>query len=287
MWTTKSIEALYWPPTEVQKSAFSSRGRPTDVSASASSAPPSSGALDDLGREPPVREQDREHLRQQPVLVLDRLRPRGDREGQLELERRRRDDRGAVGAHLVGRALGAQPGLAQVVEEEVDGRVRQLARPLLRGRVEGHVDALEAVAPELAAQQRPQCLVKVRDRGVQRYVDDQRHVSRPYPSAAAAWEMLRERGVDRGSAGPGTVVPRCTSPIASRRRPSAPPPDRSPAHPRVRRRKALALQRAAGNRAARRVLSRWIKHPDPEQKGVMVPDSSAGEYTRFNPPKNE
>lgn len=50
---------------------------------------------------------------------------------------------------------------------------------------------------------------------------------------------------------------------------------------------ALALQRAAGNRAARRVLSRWIKHPDPEQKGVMVPDSSAGEYTRFNPPKNE
>ena len=42
VWTTKSIEALYWPPIEVQKSAFSSRGRPTDVSASASSAPPSS-----------------------------------------------------------------------------------------------------------------------------------------------------------------------------------------------------------------------------------------------------
>jgi hypothetical protein len=51
--------------------------------------------------------------------------------------------------------------------------------------------------------------------------------------------------------------------------------------------KALALQRTAGNRAAGRVLSRWIKHPDPEQKGVMVPDSTAEEFTRFNPPKNE
>ena len=59
---------------------------------------------------------------------------------------------------------------------------------------------------------------------------------------------------------------------------------RTPAGPQVR---ALALQRAAGNRAARRVLARWVKHPDAEQKGVMVPDASAGEYTRFNPPKNE
>jgi hypothetical protein len=59
---------------------------------------------------------------------------------------------------------------------------------------------------------------------------------------------------------------------------------RTPADPRSR---ALALQRAAGNRAARRVLSRWVKHPDPEQKGVMVPDSTAEEFTRFNPPKNE
>jgi hypothetical protein len=59
---------------------------------------------------------------------------------------------------------------------------------------------------------------------------------------------------------------------------------RTPAGPRER---ALALQRAAGNRAARRVLSRWATHPDPEQKGVMVPDSSAAEYTHFNPPKNE
>jgi hypothetical protein len=51
--------------------------------------------------------------------------------------------------------------------------------------------------------------------------------------------------------------------------------------------RALALQRSAGNRAAARELARWAKHPDPEQKGVMVPDSSAAEYTRLNPPKNE
>ena len=67
-------------------------------------------------------------------------------------------------------------------------------------------------------------------------------------------------------------------------RPPVPAPARAPQSPPAR---ALALQRAAGNRAARRVLSRWTKHPDPEQKGVMVPDSSAEEYGRFNPPKNE
>jgi hypothetical protein len=50
---------------------------------------------------------------------------------------------------------------------------------------------------------------------------------------------------------------------------------------------ALALQRAAGNRAAARVLSRWIKHPDKDKKGIMVPDSSAAAYDHFNPPKNE
>jgi hypothetical protein len=44
-----------------------------------------------------------------------------------------------------------------------------------------------------------------------------------------------------------------------------------------------ALQRAIGNRA----LARWIKHPDAEKKGVVVPDVSAAEYDRFNPPKNE
>jgi hypothetical protein len=51
--------------------------------------------------------------------------------------------------------------------------------------------------------------------------------------------------------------------------------------------RARALQRSAGNRAAGRVLARWIKHPDPEQKGVMVPDSAAEDFERFNPPKNE
>jgi hypothetical protein len=50
---------------------------------------------------------------------------------------------------------------------------------------------------------------------------------------------------------------------------------------------ALALQRSAGNRVARQVLSRWIKHPDKQKKGVMVPDSVAAEYDHFNPPKNE
>lgn len=50
---------------------------------------------------------------------------------------------------------------------------------------------------------------------------------------------------------------------------------------------AIALQRAAGNRAAARVLARWIKHPDQEKKGVVVPDVVAAEYNRFNPPKNE
>jgi hypothetical protein len=59
---------------------------------------------------------------------------------------------------------------------------------------------------------------------------------------------------------------------------------RTPASPRER---ALALQRKVGNRAAGRVLARWVKHPDAEQKGVMVPDSSADEFTHFNPPKNE
>ena len=49
---------------------------------------------------------------------------------------------------------------------------------------------------------------------------------------------------------------------------------------------ALALQRAAGNRAATRVLARWTKHPDAEKKGVVVPDVVAAEYNRFNPPKN-
>ena len=59
------------------------------------------------------------------------------------------------------------------------------------------------------------------------------------------------------------------------------------AAPRTTAARAIALQRSVGNRAARRMLARWTKHPDPEQKGVMVPDVSAAEYGRFNPPTNE
>jgi hypothetical protein len=50
---------------------------------------------------------------------------------------------------------------------------------------------------------------------------------------------------------------------------------------------ALALQRTAGNRATRRALARWTKHPDATKKGIVVPDVVAAEFTRFNPPKNE
>jgi hypothetical protein len=51
--------------------------------------------------------------------------------------------------------------------------------------------------------------------------------------------------------------------------------------------RAAALQRAAGNRAAARVLARWVKHPDGDKKGVMVPDVVAEDFTRFNPPQNK
>jgi hypothetical protein len=50
---------------------------------------------------------------------------------------------------------------------------------------------------------------------------------------------------------------------------------------------ALALQRAAGNRAAARFLARWTAHPDNEKKGVMLQDSAAAELLRFNPPLNK
>jgi len=69
--------------------------------------------------------------------------------------------------------------------------------------------------------------------------------------------------------------------------PAGAPARASAAKPESMAARAIALQRSVGNRAAGRVLARWTKHPDAEQKGVMVPDSSAAEYTRFNPPKNE
>jgi hypothetical protein len=69
--------------------------------------------------------------------------------------------------------------------------------------------------------------------------------------------------------------------------PEAPSRAPAPGKPTTIAARAMALQRAVGNRAAGRMLSRWAAHPDKEQKGVMVADSSAGEYTHFNPPKNE
>jgi hypothetical protein len=50
--------------------------------------------------------------------------------------------------------------------------------------------------------------------------------------------------------------------------------------------RALALQRAVGNRATARELSRWAAHPDKDKKGVLVPDVVAEGYLHFNPPKN-
>jgi hypothetical protein len=66
-----------------------------------------------------------------------------------------------------------------------------------------------------------------------------------------------------------------------------PGPGPAARRPRSARSTAIALQRAAGNRAAGRVLARWVKHPDPEKKGVVVPDVAAADYNLFNPPKNE
>jgi hypothetical protein len=47
---------------------------------------------------------------------------------------------------------------------------------------------------------------------------------------------------------------------------------------------AIALQRAIGNRAAARLLSRWAAHPDKDKKGVLMTDEMAAEFLRFNPP---
>jgi hypothetical protein len=50
---------------------------------------------------------------------------------------------------------------------------------------------------------------------------------------------------------------------------------------------ALALQRAIGNRATGRILSRWAAHPDPEKKGILMTDGAVADYNRFNPPLNK
>jgi hypothetical protein len=70
---------------------------------------------------------------------------------------------------------------------------------------------------------------------------------------------------------------------AGRARPASPA---QAAAPRTAAARALALQRSVGNRGAARLLARWTKHPDPEKKGVMLPDASATELEHFNPPQN-
>jgi hypothetical protein len=50
---------------------------------------------------------------------------------------------------------------------------------------------------------------------------------------------------------------------------------------------ALALQRAIGNRATGRILSRWAAHPVPEKKGILMTDGAVADYNRFNPPLNK
>lgn len=73
-------------------------------------------------------------------------------------------------------------------------------------------------------------------------------------------------------------------PAARQARPAS--PARAAAPPRTAVARALALQRSVGNRGAARLLARWTKHPDPEKKGVMLPDASATELEHFNPPQN-
>jgi hypothetical protein len=77
------------------------------------------------------------------------------------------------------------------------------------------------------------------------------------------------------------------APQTARVRDPAAAPSAAARRPEPRAALALRLQRAIGNRAAGRVLARWAKHPDQKQKGVMVPDVVAEDFTRFNPPQNK
>jgi hypothetical protein len=87
----------------------------------------------------------------------------------------------------------------------------------------------------------------------------------------------------RGRCTIGTMrrVVRTEQPGPSQKRSPAATPAAGPAA------RALALQRTAGNRATGRMLARWVKHPDEEKKGVMVPDGVASEFLRLNPPSNK
>jgi hypothetical protein len=78
-----------------------------------------------------------------------------------------------------------------------------------------------------------------------------------------------------------------TEQVSRSARVAARAPEGSSTHPPAAAALALRLQRAVGNRAAGRVLARWVKHPDDKQKGVMVPDVAAEDFARFNPPQNK
>ena len=117
--------------------------------------------------------EDREHLREQAVLVLDGLRPGRDRVGDLHHQRRRPLDatRRRRAARPARRAV--LLGLAHVVEEQVHGRRRELPGPFAGRRVERDLDALEAVALELALEHAAQRLVEVGEHRVERHLDGQ------------------------------------------------------------------------------------------------------------------
>jgi hypothetical protein len=80
-----------------------------------------------VGGQARIGVEDRHDLRQEPMLVLDRLRPRRHRVRALEHQRRPRLERAAVLALFLDHAMAVLGGLAQVVEEDVDRRRGKLA----------------------------------------------------------------------------------------------------------------------------------------------------------------
>ncbi|MGA2009341.1 MAG: hypothetical protein ABSH51_02230 [Solirubrobacteraceae bacterium] len=81
-----------------------------------------------------------------------------------------------------------------------------------------------------------------------------------------------------------TSVDASRRPVPNRTPPSAAGPAGGPRSVSRASERALALQRAAGNRATTQVLARWSAHPDKDKKGVLMPDAMAAEFVRFNPP---
>jgi hypothetical protein len=88
--------------------------------------------------------------------------------------------------------------------------------------------------------------------------------------------MKEQAAPDRETTGKREVAREVATPVSAPVRSSRP----SPAH-------ALHIQRTAGNRAAGRILSRWIKHPDDKKKGEMMADDAAEMYNHFNIPQNK